>query len=241
VDATVDWHEQQKMLKLRFPINLSSAVATYEIPYGFIQRPTNGIEFPGQSWVDLTGSAGQEPQTYGMSLLNDSKYSFDIQNNEIGLTVLRSPIYAHHNPAVPQPGIQYNYIDQGVQHFAYILLPHAGNWQKAGTIKRALELNQLPIALASTIHHGSLPASASFLSVDRENIIVSVIKKAEDGDGLILRIYETAGYDTQAKIHLPFLHRAFQVDFKPCEIKTFLIPFNAALPPIETNLLEYLS
>jgi alpha-mannosidase len=241
VDVTVDWHEQQKMLKLRFPINLTSVVATYEIPYGFIKRPTNGIEFPGQSWVDLTGSAGQETQTYGISLLNDSKYSFDIQNNEIGLTVLRSPIYAHHNPAVPQTGIHYNYIDQGVQHFTYILFPHAGSWQEAGTIKRALELNQLPVALASTVHQGSLPASASFLSVDCENIIVSVVKKAEDGDGLILRAYETAGYDTRVKIQLPFLQRTIQVDFKACEIKTLLIPFNPALPPLETNLLEYLS
>ena len=178
-----------------------------------------------------------------MSILNDGKYSGDVNLHEIGLTVLRSPVYANHMPVVPDPDRHYAFIDQGIQRFTYSLLPHTGSWEKAGTVRRAAELNQPPIALASTYHpNGTLPQSASYLAVDQENVIVSVTKQAQDGGGdMILRAYETAGLDSRAciSIRLPHVDRIIEAHFGPCEIKTWRVPSDPALPIVETNLLEW--
>ncbi len=240
VHVMVDWREQCKMLKLRFPVNLSFTTATYEIPYGHIVRPANGEEEPGQGWIDVTGALRDGGEVYGLSILNDGKYGFDVANNEIGMTVLRSPAYAHHIPAVLEPGKQYSYIDQGIQHFTYTLLPHRGSWQEAGTVRRAAELNQPLVALIATYHvDGTLPQTASFALVEPENIILSVIKQAEDGDDVIVRCYETARQATRATITLPLWKRTIEASFGPCEIKTLRIPRDAALPVTETSLVEW--
>src|SRR5262249_28992038 len=137
VRVTVDWREQFKALLLSFPVDLLFFKATYEIPYGHIERPADGEEEPGQSWLDLSGEARGAGVPYGLSLLNDGKYSFSVRDNDMRMTVLRSPIYAHHDPTEPQPDETYTFIDQGVQHFTYTLLPHAGGWAQAGTVRRA--------------------------------------------------------------------------------------------------------
>jgi alpha-mannosidase len=237
--VTVDWREQFKALKLTFPVNLNFLKATYEIPYGHIVRPANGEEEPGQSWLDVSGEARGADIPYGVSLLNDGKYSFDVRDNELSLTVLRSPIYAHHHPTLPQPGELYSFIDQGIQRFHYAILPHAGSWEQAGTVRRAAELNQRPIALVETYHAGPLPQRDSYLSVDQETVVVSAVKRAEDGDDLVIRCYETAGAATPATIRLPKWGRTIETTLGPCEIKTFRIPRDSAQPVKETNMLEW--
>ncbi len=239
VRVMVDWHEQQKLLKLRFAVNQIFIRATYEIPYGHITRENTGDEEPGQSWLDLSGTASETGATYGLSLLNDGKYSFDVNVRDIGLTVLRSPVYAHHIPAQPEPGQTYTTIDQGVQRFTYSLLPHTGSWESAGTVCRAAELNQRPVILLATSHDGPLPQSDSYLDVEPQNIMVSAIKQAEDNDDLIVRAYETAGIATDAEIRLPHWKRTIRAAFGPCEIKTFRVPRDEARSVIETNLLEW--
>jgi alpha-mannosidase len=239
VSVTVDWHEKQKMLKLRFPLNIIQMKANYEIPYGHIERMTNGEEEPGQSWIDLSGISRDSGYRYGLSILNDAKYSYDVDIRDIGLTILRSPIYAHHMPEVPDPEKLYTYMDQGVQKFHYTLLPHEGSWDEAGTVRKAAELNQRPVVLVTTLHKGPLPHSDSFLNVDHDNLVVSAVKKAEDNDDLIIRCYETAGIATDASIHLPKFNRTITAEFGPCEIKTFRVPKDETLPVVETNLLEW--
>jgi alpha-mannosidase len=238
VNATVDWQEHFKMLKLRFPVNVHFMKATYEIPSGHIERFANGDEDPGQSWIDLSGTARDTGDTYGLSILNDSKYSFDVNIRDIGMTVLRSPIYAHHIPDAPKPDGLYSFMDQGIQRFKYTILPHDGSWETGGTVKRAAELNQPPITLIGTYHTGKLPQSNSFIAVDQDNIVVSVVKQAEDNDDLILRCYETAKIATHAAICLPTFNRVIEADFRPCEIKTFRVPRDAQAPVVDTNLLE---
>ena len=240
VRVTVDWNERFKLLKLQFPLNLNFIRATYEIPYGHVERPVNGEEEPGQSWVDLSGVPRGRDDVYGLSLLNDSKYSFDVFNKTLSMTVLRSPIYAHHDPFVPSVDDNYVFIDQGVQQFTYSLLPHPGSWETAGTVQRALELNQRPVTLIETYHPGgTLPQCASFLVSDQDNVVVTAVKRAEDNDDLIVRCYETAKVQTDATLRLPSWQRVIQATFRPCEIKTFRVPRDAALPVIETNLLEW--
>ncbi len=174
----------------------------------------------------------------GISLLNDGKYSFDVNGSRMGLTVLRSPIYAHHHPAMPEPGKRYAYIDQGEQVFNYTILPHPGDWSEAGTVRRAAELNQLPVALVTTFHAGPLPPVNSFAALEEENVLISVIKQAEDGQGLIVRAYETAGRATLAHVHLPGWGRDFEAQFGACEIKTFRVPQDTNKPIVETDLIE---
>ncbi len=237
VAVTVDWREQLKMLKLRFPIHVHFHKATFETPYGSMERFANGEENPAQGWVDVSGTAREAGIVYGCSILNDAKYSFDVRNRDIGMTVLRSPIYAHHEPLVPDPNRQYSYIDQGIQRFHYSILPHDGSWEHAGTMRRAAEMNQRPVALNATFHAGTLPQSHSFASIEPENLILSVVKQWEDGDDLIVRTYETAKIATHSTIRL--LDRTFAADFGAAEIKTFRVPHDATQPIIETNMLEW--
>ena len=239
VQVTVDWRERFKMLKLVFPVNVIFSTQTYEIPYGTIEREHNGEEEPGQSWVDCTGLVQESNRVYGLSLLNDAKYSYSIHNKELALTVLRSPIYAHHVPYEPDPHGEYAFIDQGIQRFSYSLLPHEGTWSQAGTVRRAAELNCKPVAVIETFHEGKLPQTDSYLSVDKDNVVVSVVKQAEDNEDLIVRCYETAKKATSAEIRLPKWNRVIRADFKPTEIKTFRVPKRAEEPVAETGMLEW--
>lgn len=239
VKVNVDWRETFKMLKLNFPINTVFRKQTYEIPYGTIERENNGEEEPGQSWVDVTGLAPDQKGIYGLSLLNDAKYSYSINNKELAMTVLRSPIYAHHDPLVPEEEGYYTFIDQGVQKFNYSLVPHEGSWEAAEIPRRAAELNSKPVAVIESYHEGSLPQSSSYVKVNRNNIIVSAIKKAEDSDDLIVRCYETNAQPTDAEIELPTFERTIKTSFKPSEIKTFRVPKDSSKPINETNLIEW--
>jgi alpha-mannosidase len=246
VEVNVDWHESNKLLKLRFPFSVTATHTTYEIPYGHIKRSPNGEENPGLNWVDVSGVLAESQQLYGISLINDGKYSFDSQTqdtpniHDIGLTVLRSPVYAHHLPMELDPRGIYNYMDQGRQSFQYAIYPHSGHWEEAGVVQRAAELNQSPFVILGTFHpEGSLPQVNSYLTVDNNNVVVSVLKQSEDTDGLILRCYETAGRAEHVNIVLKILDRSFSVDMKPCEIKTLLIPLNQSGEVKEVNMIEY--
>lgn len=239
VQVMIDWREQFKMLKLVFPVNLQFTRQSYEIPYGYIEREHNGEEEPGQSWIDYSGIYRPNNTIYGLSLINDAKYSYSMDNKNMAMTVLRSPIYAHHDPKVPDADGHYSFIDHGIHRFSYSLLPHRGNWEEAGTVKRAAELNQTPISIIESYHEGKLPQKDSFLSVDQDNIIVSAVKKAEDNDDIIIRCYETSKSATKGTIYLPQWNREINASFAPCEIKTFRIPKDISLPVAETNLLEW--
>ena len=239
VDVKVDWREEFKMLKLNFPVNLHHRKATYEIPYGHTIREANGEEQVGQSWIDVSGTVKATGDRYGLSIANDAKYSYSVEGNEISLTVLRSAIYAHHDPLVPDPDGHYSFIDQGIQHFRYTMLPHEDSWEEAQTVKHAAEVNQRPLALIETYHEGELPQKDSYISIDQDNVIVSAMKQAEDNDDIVIRLYETNRVATQTTILLPKWNREITAEFGPCEIKTFRIPKDSSKPVVETNLLEW--
>lgn len=183
----VDWQERQTLLKAAFPVTVHSPRATYDIQFGNVERPTHWntswdwarFEVCGQKWADL--SEGD----YGVSLLSESKYGWDIRGNVMRLTLLKGGIY-------PDPDA-----DRGRQRFAYALYPHAGDWRQAETVRRAYEFN-VPVQFARTCSKGTesgtaLPASLSLVTPDASNIIVETVKKAEDDDALIVRLFETYG------------------------------------------------
>ncbi|TMD40116.1 MAG: alpha-mannosidase [Chloroflexi bacterium] len=235
VTATVDWHERHQVLKLRWPVRVRMPKATFEIPYGTIERAPSGDEEPGQTWLDVTGIHERTGEPYGLSILNDAKYSFDVRGSEMSVTALRSPAYAHHDPFKPASWDGVAFTDQGLQRFHYALLPHAGDWRHAQTARRAAELNQPGIAMLDTFHDGPLPLSASFAEATPEAITVSALKLAEDGSGdIIVRAFETSGQPVRGRICLQFLDQVIEASFKPHEIKTFRVGTGVR----EVNLLE---
>jgi alpha-mannosidase len=130
-------------------------------------------------------------------------------------------------------------MDQGRQSFRYAIYPHNGSWEEANVVQRAAEFNQPPFVLLGTTHpEGNLPQVNSFVSIDANNIVVSVLKEAEDNPGLILRCYEVAGKAGQAAIQLPICNRNIVVEYHPYEIKTMYIPYDTSAVVREVNLIE---
>ncbi|MCU6795982.1 hypothetical protein OB236_28065 [Paenibacillus sp. WQ 127069] len=249
VKAKLDWQEKHKLLKLSFPTRIHEPKATYEIPYGYLERPVNGEEEPGQQWVDVSGwavSSGEASTnspmetaatdcSYGLTLLNDSKYSFDVKNADLRMTIVRGAIFADH---YGKRDDLCEYMDQGVQEFAYALVLHAGTWQEASIVRKAYEWNVPPVHIVETYHEGSLPQKWSGIHLSTEQVAATVFKRAEEGNGYILRCYEAHGLETDVTIELPMLGRSWQSRFGRCEIKTFYIPDASDLPVVETNFIE---
>lgn len=235
----LDWNERHTLLKLRYPLALDgeSTTATYEVPYGTIVRPGNGEEEPGQTWLDVSGRT-PDGAPAGLSLLNDSKYSFSTLPAELAVTIARSPIYAHHDPAVPDPDRRYDYLDQGVQDVTLALVPHRGDWREAGTARRAGALNARPVVRFEHAHVGPMASSGSFASVESENVVLGALKRAEEGDGVIVRLVETAGTPTDATVRLPVWERTIDVALGRNEIRTLFVPDDPAEPVREVNLIE---
>ncbi|MGB7265320.1 MAG: glycoside hydrolase family 38 C-terminal domain-containing protein [Terracidiphilus sp.] len=194
----IEWHEKHILLKAAFPLAVTSNFATYEIPYGTIERPTTRnnswekaqFEVPAQRWADLSGT-GPDGKVHGLSLLNEDKFGYDAVGNVLRLTLLRSPTW-------PDPDA-----DQGHQHFHYAIYPHAGTWKDALTERHGWEYNYPLQAEVATAHAGSLPAEHSFASVSPDNVVLTAVKKAEDAKGLIFRVYEWAGKTSTAEFHVP--------------------------------------
>jgi alpha-mannosidase len=232
VRTVLDWRERHHLLKLRFPTAIVTDHATFEIPYGHLVRAATGDEEPAQAWVDVSGARA------GLSVVNDSKHGHDATGGNIGMTVARSPVYAWHEPKeLDQEGV-YEYLDQGRQELVYRLLPHAGDWRGAGTVRCAAELNQPAFALLESYHDGSLPRRATHATAD-DGIVVTVLKRAEGGgEDVVVRAYETTGTEVQTTLELPVLGRSVSARFAPGEVKTFRIPRDPKAPVAETDLLE---
>ncbi len=194
VVTEVDWHERHTLLKVAFPVAVHSPRATYEIQFGALERPTHWntswdyarFEVVGHRWADV--SEGD----YGVSLLNDCKYGHDVKGHTLRLTLIKSS-------TAPDPEA-----DQGQHRFTYALYPHAGDW-RTGTVPEAAALNDPLLARAhdrAAATGPALPPSLGLVSCDAEHVVVDTVKAAEDGDGLIVRVYEA--YDQRGPVTLRF-------------------------------------
>jgi alpha-mannosidase len=193
VTNDIDWHETHVLLKAAFALAATSDNATYEIPYGTINRPTTRnnswekakFEVPAMRWADLGN------QERGFSLINESKYGYDAAGNVLRLSLLRSPTW-------PDPEA-----DREHHHFVYALYPHAGDWKQAMTVQRGYELNYKLAAMQVTPHTGELPAEHSFVGVGADNVVLTAIKKTEAGSGLLFRFYEWGGKQGSVTLRVP--------------------------------------
>jgi alpha-mannosidase len=241
LDLSIDWHEQLTMLKLSFPLALEDPQSMASIPYGCIQREDDGGEEPCQGWVDLGGIAGGQP--HGLAVLNDGKYAYDALDGELRISLLRSPVYAFHRPRQIEAGVIYHYTDQGEQTVRLALLPHIGTWVEGDLVRRAESLNAPPIVYHAEggaevdAHPGPWPAAGSLAACSPANVVLTVIKLAEEGEDLILRGVETAGQETEAEIVLGLDQAQLHATWRPHEIKTLRWSPGAS-ELIESSLLE---
>jgi alpha-mannosidase len=202
-DTDIEWQEEHKFLKVAFPVNVRSPRATYEIQYGHTERPTHyntswdmaRFEVCAQKWADL--SEGD----YGVALLNDCKYGYDIHGSVMRLSLLRAPTAPDRRA------------DRGHHEFVYALLPHGGDFRKGGVIEQAYALNMPLHLIEAEPHEGTLPQRQSFFEVDRAGVVIEAVKHAERDESVIVRLYEAHGSrgPVVLTIRLPVKH-AFHAD-----------------------------
>ena len=188
----VDWHETMRLLKAAFYPNVHASRASYEIQFGTIERPTHRntdydamrFESCAHKWADLSQN------DFGVSLLNDCKYGYDICDGKMRITLLRA-------------GVEPDYLqDQGEHSFTYSLYPHPGTWADGGTVRAGYELN-VPVEQCVADAGDARIACSSFIRVEGSNAVLDTVKRAEDGRGYILRLYEACGGGGQITVNLP--------------------------------------
>lgn len=226
----VDWKEHQHLLKVHFPVNIHSDEATFEVQFGNLKRKIHGntswdearFESCGQKWMDI--SEGH----YGVSLLNDCKYGYSAKDSNIALTLIKSGIDPNKTA------------DQEEHVFTYALYPHKEMWSAAGTVQEAYKLNQPAYATKGELKN----TGKSFISTDKDNIIIETVKPAENGDGMIVRLYDCENSLTKATLtfaegmlesveecnlmeekeaDIEACGNSFTVSVKPYEIKTYRV------------------
>ncbi|MCL6456386.1 MAG: alpha-mannosidase [Gorillibacterium sp.] len=240
----VEWHESHKLLKVGFSLDVLADKATYEIPFGALERPTHQNTSWEQAQFEVCGHrfADLSENGYGVSLLNDCKYGYDIKGSTIRLSLLRSSMWPDKTA------------DQGAHDFTYSLYPHKGDWRQAHTVRRASELNQELIAVqieegteeTGLYKQGTLPEQHGFIPFNSQHVVLETVKLAEDGEGIILRLYESAGgresvslgWSEQPLAHvylsnalelqqeeIPVVDGIIHLTFRPYEIKTIKLTF----------------
>ena len=185
-----DWHEQHTLLKVLFPVAVRSAEATYQMQFGHTERPTHystshdlaRYEVPGHRFADLSEYG------FGVALLTDCKYGYSTYQNHMRISLLRSP-------TAPDPEA-----DIGRHQFAYAVMPHSGGWREAGVVAEAARF-ETPLRWVSGV-----AAPHSWCAVDDPNLVLDTVKRAEDSDALVLRLYEAHGGRGVARVRvgLPF-------------------------------------
>ncbi|MDO4306771.1 MAG: alpha-mannosidase [Eubacteriales bacterium] len=188
----IDWNEKKIFMKALFPVDIHTDEASFEIQYGNVTRKTHyntswdfaRFEVCMHKWLDVSEDG------YGVSVLNDCKYGANVHDGVIGISLLKSAVY-------PNPDA-----DKEHHSFTFSIYPHKGGFREAGTIGKAYALNNPMKAIVKENAPGTLPAVYSSVSVDVPNVMIEVVKKAEDEDASIVRLYET--FNRRTKVSMEF-------------------------------------
>lgn len=229
VRCLLNWQEPLKVAKLSFPVQLDAPRAAYSLPYGFFTREANGLEEPSHEWAGVYGEDG-----YGLALLNDGKYSFCVKGSDLRMMIARSSIYADH---FGERDDLVEYMDQGEQIFHYALAPYCQD-DPSPVVRMAAVLNRLPEGLIETHHGGELPPVYAGIKLSADNVLLTAWKAAEDGDGTVIRLVETAGKATECTVELASYPRPFTVSLRPQQIRTLRLPKDGG-KPVDALLTEY--
>lgn len=221
----VDFHERQQLLKAAFCVDIRSTYATYDIQYGNVRRPNHWNTSWDQARFESVGHrfADLSERDYGVALLNDCKYGYDVKDNVMRISLLRSGLQPDH--------IQ----DVGRHEFTYSLLPHKGDFVEGKVVETAYRLNN-----PADVVKGADRNSDSFFTLDNSQVEVDAVKRSEDGKYLVVRFHDFAGsrqkvcvsptfaYQAWAKSDLmerpteDFRNDAVKLELHPYEIKTVL-------------------
>jgi len=194
----MDWKEMGSvttgtpMLRIMFPFPFVNSRASYEIPYGSIERDQyQGEEVVALRWANVGGILRDSQQPAGCLVLNDCKYGHSLDNNVLKVTLIRSSFY-------PDP-----YPEMGKHTVRLALMPHLQEITTKDFMKLASEFNHSLKVVNTDIHDGGLPAvTENLISIQPDNVILTSIKKAEDDDNLILRLIEAEGIAVSAQVSL---------------------------------------
>lgn len=246
----IDWESKNALLKAEFPLNVENGKATYDLGLGSIMRGNNtktAYEVYAHYWADLT----DKNNSYGVSILNDSKYGWDKPDNHtLRLTLL-------HTPAAGGEHVYQSYQDFGHHNFIYSLIGHSGQLDKVETVQQAEQLNQQLKAFQTDKHKGTIGKNFSFARSNNQNVLIKAIKKAESSDEYIVRVYEIGGEreqyatmtfageiidaceadGTEKKIgNATFSGKELQVIIGPFSIKTFKVKLKS--PGLKSPIVE---
>ncbi|MFN3168199.1 MAG: alpha-mannosidase [Phycisphaeraceae bacterium] len=196
-ETEVDWQERHRLLKVAFPVAVRSERAAYEVQFGAVERPTHAntswdlarFEVCAHRWADLSEGGSAASGGYGVALMNDCKYGYDVRDHVMRLSLLRAPIE-------PDPQA-----DRGRHTFTYALYPHPGDRAEAGVAREARNLNSPMRVVACAPDHAT--ARHSWFRVDRPAVVIDTVKLAEDGGGLVVRLYEAYGTRGRARLTVP--------------------------------------
>jgi len=219
-EMEIDWHDHEKLLRVVFPARIDEGQAYYDQPYGYVKREGTSIESPAQKWIDYSN------QDFGISLLNNGKYGFTINDGVLTMSVVRGA--REMDPRM----------DEGKHSFKYAIIAHQSGWREADIPLKAWQFNQPLIAKQENKHRGNLsawkyseqsfPAEKSFYSIDSDHVIISSLKVKQDAYNpyeIILRIVETEGEDEEVTVKLPHEPReVLECDHleRPIEARTAL-------------------
>jgi len=191
-DTKINWNEDHVLLKTAFDTDIHTNNATCDIQFGNIERPTHEntpwdsakFEICAHKWVDISEYG------YGVSLINDCKYGYSLENGTIKLSILKAP--TDPNPVA----------DRGEHTFKYVLYPHKGDWRQGGTVQKAYVLNKPLVASNIEKQTGKNPDAFSLISCDKENVVIETVKKAENDNSVIVRLYEAYNSKVNATLTL---------------------------------------
>ncbi len=207
VKAHADWHEKYKMLKMAWPMKVENPKAYYEIPFGVIERPADGEEEPGLMWTAVKGDNA------GYAIVNDNTYSSSVKDGTIYQTILRSPIYGDHGGPRTEES---EFTDQGRINFRYTLMPVGDEW--TNVTREGKLLNKPFTNIIENWHKGKLTTQPyGGIKIDCDNVMLSALKRSEDGTGMIVRLYEITGKEANVTV---------SGDVLPVEIKDTITPWS---------------
>jgi alpha-mannosidase len=225
------WLEPWRMVKLSCDVNTQAPTAVHDVPFGFLARPCDGHEVPTHMWMDVSGPAATahpEPaqaatgeQMIGLAVLNDGKYGCDVMGSSMRLTILRCVPYAYHEPHPFGVRGRYDWVDLGSQSFTFVLRPHAGDWRNTDVVARARSLNQPPLAVTMHAHGGDMTRAGSLYAIDSADVEVTACKRADDGNGYIVRLLDVHGRGARPKF--TWQQASISLEIAPFEAVTLRI------------------
>jgi alpha-mannosidase len=231
VDIHVHWCETQKMLKFAVPAALEDARCFGEVAYGEEAFSQDGLEHCAQKYVRLENSET------ALSVLTDSTYGFSAEDSTLYMTLLRSAAYCAHpigdRERIPQDR-RTPHMEQGERDCAFVLFGGDADTVRRQTPRRAQRMNACFPALSFYPPQGGKP-DATVFTLDGDDMLQTAFKRAEDGDGYVLRLFNPFDRTARTVLRSDVFSLCEPLELTPFEIRTLRLQSGKCT---ETDLME---